>query len=335
MGTPPILENGRVERRIDFLRERRMLCGICDHQWTVDLDWIERWNQGQEICPSCGMNCEDERSAQVTIDPGDAALEDQQVAAFAWYHTSTQPDWPTALYDPASELTARVRRMMGGQRRVDEWAARKRGAALHVGTYEAAIHNMLRRITDQADIGKQFYLYRVHLRPSVVVKADWCVDPSNFVGDVALAEICPPGVDVARYLNHHEDPGGISLALGRGAIASVQRVAVPLADVDDRIWIRHAVSTLVAESSTVNSTTDNFGRIMGQPSPQAILGLEIVNQLASRLPVNLREQFSFAASFADEDTPEQWAIRAAGLFDLINDPSRVLARLGQQEHREI
>ncbi|MGO1524313.1 MAG: hypothetical protein ACTHWO_10505 [Nesterenkonia sp.] len=35
-------------------------------------------------------------------------------------------------------------------------------------------------------------------------------------------------MDVARYLNYHEDPGGLSLALGRDAIAYVQQVTVPL-----------------------------------------------------------------------------------------------------------
>ncbi len=53
--------------------------------------------------------------------------------------------------------------MMGGDKHVAAWAARRRAKALHIGTYEAAVHNMLRRIRDQADRGNQFYLYRVHL----------------------------------------------------------------------------------------------------------------------------------------------------------------------------
>ncbi len=35
--------------------------------------------------------------------------------------------------------------------------------ALHVGTYEAAIENMLRRMNDELDSHAQFYLYRVEL----------------------------------------------------------------------------------------------------------------------------------------------------------------------------
>lgn len=322
-----------MERQIDFSRERHMLCGICDHRWTVDLDWIDRWNLSQETCPGCGRNCEHERSPRVTVDPSDAALDDQEVAGFAWYHTSTQPDWPTRVYDPAAGLTAITRKRMGGDERVAEWAERQRAKALHVGTYEAAIHNMLRRIRDQADCGSQFYLYRVHLRRSVAVRADWLIDPSDFVGDVVLAEVCTPGIDVARYLNYHEDPGGLSLALGREAIASVQQVAVPLSDARNNDWVQGAVATLLAASDAVVSATGGLGRFMRPSSPRATLSLELAGELAERLPVNLRDQFASAASFAEGDDPEHWATRTSSLFDLIDDPGRVLAAIDQQEHR--
>ncbi|MEE6282798.1 hypothetical protein [Georgenia sunbinii] len=231
-----------MERRIDFSRKRHMLCGICGHRWMVGLDWIDRWEQGKETCPGCGTSCEHEDSPRVTVDPGDPALDDDQVARFTWHHTSTQRDWPKKYFDPAAALTRETRLMMGGDERVAAWAARQRAKALHVGTYEAAVHNMLRRISDQADHGSQFYLYRVRLKPSVALREGWLIDPSNFVGDVVLDEVCPPGIDVARYLNHHEDPGGLSLALGRDAIASVQQVAVPLLDAWDDSWVRDAVA---------------------------------------------------------------------------------------------
>ncbi|MGX1738255.1 hypothetical protein ACWIB8_03675 [Corynebacterium flavescens] len=60
---------------------------------------------------------------------------------------------------------------------------------------------MLRRIDDQGDRGAQFYLYRVRLRTALSVQEGWLIEPSNFVGDVVLKEICPPGTDIARYLN--------------------------------------------------------------------------------------------------------------------------------------
>ncbi|MEU9269133.1 hypothetical protein AB0E04_27305 [Streptomyces sp. NPDC048251] len=324
-----------MERRIDFSRERQMLCERCDHRWRVDLDWIDRWEQAKETCPGCGTACGHEDSPRVTLDSGDPALDDDRVAQFSWYHTSTQADWPTRHFDPAAVLTPETRRMMGGEQRVSAWAARQRAKALHVGTYEAAVHNMLRRIRDQADQRSQFYLYRVRLKPSVVVREGWLVDPSNFVGDVGLDDVCPPGVDAARYLNYHEDPGGLSLALGRDAIASVQRIAVPLPDTWDGGWVRDAVAALEGVSGTVVPATGKPARGMRPSSPRAVLGRELGAFLAGRLPVNLQDQFASAAAFAEGEDPEQWARRTSGLFDRIDDPTRVLAALDQQDPREV
>ncbi|MFF4363769.1 hypothetical protein [Streptomyces sp. NPDC001604] len=324
-----------MERQIDFWRERQMLCGRCNHRWRVDLDWIDRWEQEEEICPGCGMTCEHEDSPRVTVDPDDPALDDYRVAQFFWYHTSTQPDWPTRDFDPAAVLTPETRRMMGGEQQVSAWAARQRAKALHVGTYEAAVHNMLRRIRDQADRGNQFYLYRVRLKPCVVVREGWLVDPSNFVGDVGLEEVCPPGVDVARYLNYHEDPGGLSLAVGSGAIASVQRVAVPLPDTWDGGWVRDAIAALEGVSGTAVPATGKPARRMRPSSSRAVLGRELGASLAGRLPVNLQDQFVSAAAPAEGEDAERWARRTSGLFDLIDDPTRVLAALDQHDPREV
>lgn len=324
-----------MERLIDFSRDRCMLCGICGHRWAVDLGWIDRWEQAKETCPACGTTCEHEDSPRVTVDPGDPALDDDRVALFSWYHTSTQADWPTRDFDPAAVPTPETRRMMGGDQRVADCAARQRAKALHVGTYEAAVHNMLRRMRDQADHGSQFYLYRVHLKPSVVVREGWLIDPSNFVGDVVLDEVCPPGVDVARYLNYHEDPGGLSLALGRDAIAGVQQVAVPLADAWSGDWVREAVAVLDGASDALVPATGRLSRFMRPSSARAALGRELGAALADRLPVNLRDQFASVAAFAEGEDPEQWARRTSNLASLIVAPGRALAAIDRQECRQV
>jgi hypothetical protein len=213
----------------------------CSCQRVVDLDWIDRWDQGLERCPGCGVTCEVESAPRVTVDPDDPAMSDGNGAQLTWYHTSTQADWPTPDFDPTAELTQETRRRMGGDHHVARWAERQAAKALHIGTYEAAIHNMLRRIYDQADHGSQFYLYRVRLLPTVRLREGWLIDPSNFVGDVVLDEVCPPGIDVARYLNYHENPGALSLALGRAAIASTQQIAIPPLFSGDPDWIATAV----------------------------------------------------------------------------------------------
>lgn len=324
-----------MERPIDFWRERRMQCSGCGHCLVIDLDWLHRWEQGREKCPGCGLTCAHQDAPRVTVDHDNPALDDDQVATFFWYHTSTQPDWPTRNFDPAADPTPGIRRMMGGDERVAAWAAHQRAKALHVGTYEAAVHNMLRRMRDQADRGNQFYLYRVHLKPSVVEREGWIIDPSNWLGDVVLDEVCPPGVDVARYLNYHEDPGGLSLALGREAIDGVQRVAVPLLDSWDVDWVGEAAADLEGASDALGPEPGKLGRFRPPSSPRAALARELGAALAGRLPINLRDQFESAVSFGEGDDPVLWARRTIRLFGLIEDPARVLAALDRVERRRV
>lgn len=312
-----------------------MLCSGCGHRFIVDLDWIDRWEQSGEACPRCGLTCECEDAPRVTVDPGDPALDNEWVAQFHWYHTSTQPDWPTRDFDPATDLTPVTRARMGGDRRVAEWAARQQGKALHVGTYEAAMHNMFRRMHDQADRGSQFYLYRLHLKPSVVLRAGWLIDPSNWLGDIVLDEVCPPGVDVARYLNYHEDPGGLSLALGRGAVAEVQQVAVPLPDAWDPGWVEGAVATLEKASDVPAAATGKLARCRRPSSPRADLGRELAAALAGNLPINLHDQVESSTVFAEGDDPGLWARRTSGLFELIASPGSVLAALDRTPWRQV
>lgn len=312
-----------------------MLCGGCGREFVVDLDWIDRWEQSDEQCPGCGLTCEHEDAPRATVDPDDPALDDDLVARFSWYHASTHPDWPPKHFDPAADLTAETRLMMGGEQHVAAWAARQRAKALHVGTYEAAVHNMFRRMDHQADSRSRFYLYRVCLKPSVVVREGWLIDPSDWLGDVVLAEVYPSGIDVARYLNYHEDAGGISLALGREAVASVQQVAIPLLDGGDGDWTCETIAALESASDVPIPVTGKLGRFMQPSSPRRTLGRELGRALSDRLPVNLRHQFESAVSFGKGDDPAQWASRAAGLLELVADPQRVLAALDAAASRRL
>jgi hypothetical protein len=320
-----------VDRPVDFFRDRHMLCG-CGQRWTVDLDWIDRWEQAEEECPGCGATCEGEAAPRVTVAADDPTLIDSNVPRLAWYHTSTLADWPPENLDPATELTERTRRMIGGDEGVARWAERQRSKALHIGTYEAAIHNMLRRIHDQAGQGQQFYLYRVRLRSTVALSANWLIDPSNFVGDVILDEVCPPGIDVARYLNYHEDPGGLSLAIGRDAIAATQRVAIPLEPVGYEEWVSHVVADLAAVVVDEPSPARAGGRRRApEPSPREMKASEVVGQLAQRLPLNLRHQFEAASVLSDAAGLVDWGCYVIGLVGLIENPARVFSHIDAQE----
>jgi hypothetical protein len=193
---------------------------------------------------------------------------------------------------------------------------------------------MLRRLDDQGDDGKQFYLYRVYLRPDVLAREGWLIDPSNFVGDVELAEVCPPGVDVARYLNYHEDPGGLSLALGRGAIAATRRVAVPVTADVEKSWITSMGDDIrAANEMPPRPTWMRASRV--SVTPQMHRAPQIADDLARTLPLNLRDQFRSAVGYKADADPFQWAGYVRGLLTTINDPDRVLAEIARSPLRSV
>lgn len=312
-----------------------MHCPNCTRQFRVSLDWISRWEQGHEECSGCGLTCVHELAPKVTVDPDDPALDADRVSDLFWYHSSTRSDWPPVDIDPASGLDSATIARMGGAQRVAAWAKRRRSQALHVGTYEAAIHNMLRRMDDQNDLESQFYLYRVRLKPSVVVREDWVPDPSKLMGDLPLDEVCPVGVDVARYLNYREDPGGLSLALGRDSIASVQSIAIPLSPQGASRWVEDCVRALEDASplAPASKKTGIWAKIDRPCSPRTQLRRELSKSLAATLPHSVREQFERCLAFGGDDAPCPWAERSFQLAQLITDPSDVLAALDTAEIR--
>lgn len=322
-----------MERPIDFSRDRDMLCANCERQFHVSLGWIDSWKQGHGECPGCQLTCEHELAPRVTVDPDDPALDVGRVPDFYWYHSSTHSDWPPIGLDPAAGLTPATVARMGGTQRVAAWAERQRSQALHVGTYEAAIHNMLRRMDDQNDLESQFYLYRVRLKPSVVVREDWTIDPSKLMGTLPLDEVCPAGVDVARYLNYHEDPGGLSLALGRESISSVQSIAIPLSLQGESRWVEDCVRALEDASPLVAASTKTgiWAKIDRPCSPRAQLRRELSKSLAATLPLSLRDQFERCLAFGGDDDSRPWAERSFQLAQLITDPGDVLTALNNAE----
>lgn len=80
---------------------------------------------------------------------------------------------------------------------------------------------------------------------------------------------------MARYLNYHEDLGGLSLALGRGAIDKVQQIAIPLSDAWDRDWARESVAALEKASEALVPATGDLGRFVPPCSPRADLGRDL------------------------------------------------------------
>lgn len=324
-----------VDRASDFYRRRSTRCAACGHEQAFDAGWFERWNWREEACPGCGVDCTAEQATRLVANPDDPALDDRLAVRLSWWHTSACADWPSAVFDPMAQLSTTTRRRMGGESAARRWAARQKAKALHVGTYEAAIQNMLRRIDRQGDAGRPFYLYRVRLRSDVVIAAGCGDELVDFVGDVALSEACPLGIDVTRYVNLHEDPGGVSLALGRQAIHSVQRLRIPLEEPAVTAWrasalrrLRRASKEPVAVVEPDNAVTRLRLRLGGPTltSARRQEQIRLRDEVTEHLPAGLRDQVRVAVAIDDEIEPARWCDDLAAIVELIDDAEAVVSR---------
>lgn len=228
--------------------------------------------------------------------------------------------------------------MSAGPGAVERWAARQKSKALHVGTYEAAVENMFRRIDDEDGSTDQFFLHRVRLRRDCVIEPGVHSEPTDFVGNAYLAEACGPGVNVLRYVNVHEDASRISLALDIDAIDAVQSIPIPLPIDTGDAWITDATARLRSASlRPPEPVTSKLQRFRPRPIPALVTeGRQLVEEAGAELPVNLRDRFGLET---DEETfasdPAGFPARILGLVRLVTDPRQVLAALDAQDWRTV
>lgn len=136
-------------------------------------------------------------------DLADAATDPAEIERLVWYHTSTRADWPPTDESPSASAT-------------------------HLGTFESAIENMFRRMRNQSDADSQFYLHRVRIGCPPAEVSPLGEEPTDFMGNVWLSALYEAGHRVVRYVNVHEHPGSISLAVVPPVITHVQTLSVPL-----------------------------------------------------------------------------------------------------------
>ncbi|GIF15678.1 hypothetical protein Ate01nite_57100 [Actinoplanes teichomyceticus] len=161
-------------------------------------------------------------------DVDDLALDNARISRLAWYHTSTSPDWPSPAYE-AEQLKwfEEFRRQHPGMS--SGMGGPPATKALHVGTYQAAIVNMLRRMRNQGDAASQFYLYRVGLAVDPGRVNDGYRDENHEpAAQLTVAQLLAEELSAIRYLNVFEDMGSLSLALLPESIRSLQRIALPI-----------------------------------------------------------------------------------------------------------
>lgn len=319
-----------------------MRCGRCLNEWSVDDEWVDRFDQGEEPCPRCGIDCQDEDRPRFWARPGDLSNDDSFVRSAYWFHTSTHADWPSVDFDPASGFTEETKRRMraldSDGRALERWTQRQRTKALHLGTYEAAIENMLRRMRSQDNAHDHFHLYRVQLRHHVAIEPGVHKEQTNIAGDMQLDEVCSPGSAVYRYVNVHEDPSSISLAVSIGAIRAVQQIPVPLPVDPSDPWVASATAKLVRAAAEPNRppesgldrnrgwTTSSFSNVVR----------EIEIEAAAGLPFRLRGRLHSRVDKTrfDADTTA-YPVNLAGLVKLVNAPQTAITALGPQPWRTL
>lgn len=303
---------------------------------------MDRFSQGDEGYPECGTDCQVEEWPDFWAAQDDPSYDDSNVRQTYWYHTSTHANWPDRAFDPAAGLSditkQRMQRIGTDGRALERWVRGQRTKAMHLGTYEAAIENMLRRMTNQDGADHQFYLYRVRLSPHAAIEPGVHTEPTNFVGDVQLAEMCALGINTFRYVNTHEDPSSISLAVTLDSILAVQGIPMPLAVDAAHPWVSAAASRLLEAASLPapqpKTTLERMSRHM--PSALSNEARKLEKEVANTLPLGLRRRLHarFHAENLTTD-PSAFPSKLIGLAQLVRDPLVALGSLDTGSWREV
>lgn len=186
----------------------------------------ERTIEARVRCDHCDGEVHFGPAVALLRDEDDPALGD--VARLAWYHTSTWADWPSDTYRAEAESAARqtAEHFCLDAEHMVEQATTK---ALHLGTYEAAIENMLRRMRNQADSASQFFLHRVIIEPGRINDA-YRDENDEEAAQLTISDLDQAELDTIRYLNVHEATGSLSLAVRPECILAIQCIRIPIDD---------------------------------------------------------------------------------------------------------
>lgn len=222
---------------------------------------------------------------------------------------------------------------------VQRWALRQKRKARHVGSYEAAIENMLRRMRDQVGSTEQFFLYRVVVDSSCRIAPVLNDGRMGLMGDIELSELCDPSQNVYRYLNRFEDVSSLSLALNLDAIHRVQWIAIPLPFTEPNETVQEIMKklghSLMGEPSNEDSP---LSRIRARVLSAEERRKQHVNSVASKvvvsearsLPWSPGRNFTLTLAGASRPDISDFASKLVGMKQLIEDPDHVLQGLSNQ-----
>ncbi|AMJ44208.1 hypothetical protein [Corynebacterium stationis] len=97
--------------------------------------------------------------------PEHTTLDASSITGSTWYHSTILKDWPVKAFDPlmlySKEVAQRMRESFANEAQFAQWRERQKTKAVHLGTYRAAIENMLRRKSDQPLKNAKYCLFEV------------------------------------------------------------------------------------------------------------------------------------------------------------------------------
>jgi hypothetical protein len=192
-----------TERQVTFEYGYNMSCRNCLGITTLtSAGYYSERNGANVPCAHCAGAIHFGPAVMALRDASDPALDNQAASRMAWYHTSTDTDWPSNAHPMPPSAVALLTRVMP-PREVGRARHTYENQALHLGTYESAVESMLRRMRDQDDGGTQFYLYRIALRRhGLVLEQGWRDENLEEVAQITLSDLGE--ADAVRYLNVHE-----------------------------------------------------------------------------------------------------------------------------------
>lgn len=334
-----------VDRVVDFDRTRWLKCPGCSHSWEAGWDFIEKWDECRSGCPDCGILADDNLvdDYPFVVAPDEAMVDDALVRKGSWFHTSFHADWPRANYDPLDDVSPTAAKRMREEDFYGGWVSSQKNRALHVGTYEAAVANLYRRLDcEPGFLDLNFHIYRLQLADEAIVRPGVFSEQSNPVGDADLDEVCPWPFEVRRYVNIYEDEGSVSLAVRRSAILRTQSVKILDLPVDP---VKVETITRQIERADAlpppQSRKNIFGRFMEPQLNRVPGGRGIAARLSTGIPWRIREKFiRGAVNKLDESIdPETWARWVLAVRELAINPADVMETLKVQpwvtvEHTE-
>lgn len=220
-----------IDRPVNFGSSFRMRCPNCSSINKLSAEDYVGSPESTMTCTSCADDFNFGPAVIALTDSEDPALDDAGLPKLAWYHTTTDPEWPRTKRLLADDVLKHLReRAHWSEDQMENYRARRENQALHLGTYEAAVDSMLRRMRDEGDQDSVFYLHRVLLSPNLAIEPGWRDENNATAAKITTSDLANDGIDGIRYLNAYEAIGSLSLAVVRTAIESTQCIPLPVAE---------------------------------------------------------------------------------------------------------